>query len=63
MRITAVCGYPVKEVVEVWRLVDRWWTDSPINRTYAEVDLENGKRVVVMREGDMPWHFITEANE
>ena len=37
-------------VREEWRVVDRWWTEEPINRRYFEVVLEGGRNAVVFRD-------------
>ena len=37
-------------VREEWRVVDRWWTDEPVQRRYFEVVLESGQNVVVFRD-------------
>ena len=37
-------------VREEWRVVDRWWTETPITRRYFEVVLESGQNVVVFRD-------------
>jgi hypothetical protein len=54
---TAVDGSPCivnREVVtlvrEEWRVVDRWWTEDPIDRRYFEVVLESGRNVCVFRD-------------
>ena len=39
----------VTVVREEWRVVDRWWTDEPVDRRYFEVVLESG------RNADWPW--------
>jgi hypothetical protein len=39
-------------VREEWRVVDRWWTDDPIDRRYFEVVLEGGQNAVVFRDGE-----------
>ena len=51
---TAVGGEPrlvdrelVTVVREEWRVVDRWWTDDPVDRRYFEVVLESGRNVCV----------------
>ncbi len=41
---------PVVRVREEWRVVDRWWTDEPVDRRYFEVVLESGQNVVVYRD-------------
>lgn len=33
-----------------WRVVDRWWTEEPVRRSYFEVVLETGRNVVVFRD-------------
>ena len=40
----------VAVVREEWRVVDRWWTEEPVNRRYFEVVLETGQNVVVFRD-------------
>ena len=30
-------------VREEWRVVDRWWTEEPVNRRYFDVVLEGGR--------------------
>jgi hypothetical protein len=40
----------VSLVREEWRVVDRWWTEEPIQRRYFEVVLESGQNVVVFRD-------------
>ncbi len=37
-------------VREEWRVVDRWWTEEPVNRRYFEVVLESGENTVVYRD-------------
>ncbi len=37
-------------VREEWRVVDRWWTDEPVDRHYFEVVLEGGRNVCVYRD-------------
>ena len=37
-------------VREEWRVVDRWWTEEPIDRRYLEVVLETGENTVVFRD-------------
>ena len=39
-------------VREEWRVVDRWWTEEPVNRRYFEVVLESGENAVVYRDQD-----------
>jgi hypothetical protein len=33
-----------------WRVVDRWWTEDPVERSYFEALLETGQNVVVFRD-------------
>ena len=42
----------VNTIREEWNVVDRWWTDAPIDRRYFEVVLETGENVVVYRDGE-----------
>ena len=42
----------VTVVREEWRVVDRWWTDEPVDRRYFEVVLESGRNVCVYRDRD-----------
>ena len=35
---------------EEWRVVDRWWTEAPVQRRYFELVLESGQNVVVFRD-------------
>jgi hypothetical protein len=37
----------VAVVREEWRVVDRWWTDQPVERRYFDVVLESGENAVV----------------
>ncbi len=39
-------------VREEWRVVDRWWTDEPVDRHYFEVVLEGGRNVCVYRDAE-----------
>ena len=40
----------VAVVREEWRVVDRWWTEEPVQRRYFEVVLETGQNTVVFRD-------------
>jgi hypothetical protein len=42
----------VQVVREEWRVVDRWWTEEPVDRRYFDVVLESGRLVVVFHDGD-----------
>jgi hypothetical protein len=48
-------------VREEWRVVDRWWTDEPVNRRYFEVVLESGRNAVVYRDGERRCWFTQRA--
>jgi hypothetical protein len=37
----------VAVVREEWRVVDRWWTDQPVQRRYFDVVLESGENTVI----------------
>ena len=37
-------------VREEWRVVDRWWTEEPVDRRYFELVLESGENAVVYRD-------------
>jgi hypothetical protein len=44
-------------VREEWRVVDRWWTEEPVNRRYFEVVLESGRNIAVYYDaGDRRWY-------
>jgi hypothetical protein len=51
----------VTVVREEWRVVDRWWTDDPVNRRYFEVVLESGRNVCVYRDGERRCWFTQRA--
>ena len=42
----------VELIREEWRVLDRWWTEQPINRRYFDVVLESGQNVVVFHDDD-----------
>ena len=48
-------------VREEWRVVDRWWTDEPVDRRYFEVVLESGRNVCVYRDGERRCWFAQRA--
>ncbi|HMG17096.1 MAG TPA: hypothetical protein VK573_00120 [Gemmatimonadales bacterium] len=39
----------VEAILESWRIDDEWWR-QPISRSYLELLLEGGKRVVVFQD-------------
>ena len=46
---------------EEWRIVDRWWTEEPVNRRYFDLVLETGENVVVYRDGESGAWFTQRA--
>jgi hypothetical protein len=44
-------------VREEWRVVDRWWTEEPLDRRYFEVVLETGENTVVFRDEEQGCWF------
>ncbi len=38
---------------EEWRVVDRWWTEEPVNRRYFDVVLAGGEHAVVFRDEEV----------
>jgi hypothetical protein len=48
-------------VREEWRVVDRWWTDAPVDRRYFEVVLESGQNVCVYRDQEAQSWFTQNA--
>jgi hypothetical protein len=53
------CGVAVLR--EEWRIVDRWWTDEPVSRSYFDVVLESGENAVVFRDEDRACWFTHRA--
>ena len=52
---------PVALVREEWRVVDRWWTDEPVDRRYFEVVLQSGQTVCVYRDREAGCWFTQNA--
>ncbi len=48
-------------VREEWRVVDRWWTEEPVDRHYFEVVLESGQNVSVYRDREEGCWFTQNA--
>jgi hypothetical protein len=48
-------------VREEWRVVDRWWTEDPVDRRYFEVVLESGQNVCVYRDQEASSWFTQNA--
>ena len=53
------CGVAVLR--EEWRIVDRWWTEDPVDRRYFDVVLETGENAVVYRDGETRAWFTQRA--
>jgi hypothetical protein len=51
----------VATVREEWRIVDRWWTDEPVDRRYFDLVLETGENTVVYRDCDNGIWFTQRA--
>ena len=45
---------------EEWRVVDRWWTDVPVDRHYFEVVLEGGWNVCASTAMPMAQCWFTQ---
>jgi hypothetical protein len=60
-RPRAVDRETVALVREEWRVVDRWWTEEPVDRRYFEVVLESGRNVCVYRDGERACWFTQRA--
>ena len=41
---------PVAFLREEWRVVDRWWTEAPVDRRYFDLVLESGQNACVFRD-------------
>ena len=48
-------------VREEWRIVDRWWTEQPIDRRYFDVVLASGENAVVFRDQEAQSWFSQRA--
>ena len=51
----------VEVVREEWRVLDRWWTEEPVSRSYFDVVLETGENAVVFRDEDEGGWFSQRA--
>ena len=51
----------VAVVREEWHVVDRWWTDEPVDRRYFDLVLETGENTVVYRDCDSGIWFTQRA--
>lgn len=45
-----VGGIAVEAVREQWLVEDRWWTPKPLQRSYFELVMADGRDLVVFRE-------------
>jgi hypothetical protein len=54
---TRVNRQPVELVREEWRVVDRWWTEEPVNRRYFDVVLAGGEHAVVFHDEEVGCWF------
>ena len=52
---------PVALIREEWRVVDRWWTEEPVQRRYFDVVLEGGENAVVYRDEESGLWFSQRA--
>jgi len=43
----------VAVVREEWRVVDRWWTEEPVDRRYFDLVLESGENACVYRDEEL----------
>jgi hypothetical protein len=48
-------------VREEWRIVDRWWTEEPVDRRYFDLVLETGENAVVYHDGEAQLWFTQRA--
>ena len=48
-------------VREEWRVVDRWWTEQPIDRRYFDVVLASGENAVVFLDAEVTGWFTQRA--
>ena len=48
-------------VREEWRVVDRWWTEEPVDRRYFDLVLETGENAVVYLDGESGAWFTQRA--
>jgi len=46
---------------EEWRVVDRWWTEEPLDRRYFDLVLESGRNACVFRDEEAGCWFSQRA--
>ncbi len=51
----------VARIREVWRVVDRWWTEDPVRRRYFDLVLESGQNAIVYRDEERGGWFTQRA--
>ena len=51
----------VTVVREEWRVVDRWWTEDPLDRRYFDLVLESGQNACVYRDEEAGCWFSQRA--
>jgi hypothetical protein len=51
----------VARVREEWRVVDRWWTETPVRRRYFDLVLESGQNAVVFLDEEQGGWFTQRA--
>ena len=51
----------VAVIREEWRVVDRWWTEQPVDRRYFDLVLETGENVCVYRDEEAGCWFTQRA--
>ena len=51
----------VSVVREEWRVVDRWWTEDPLDRRYFDLVLESGRNACVFRDEEAGCWFSQRA--
>jgi hypothetical protein len=57
----AVGGVAVAQVREEWRVVDRWWTGTPVRRRYFDLVLVTGENLAVFYDGEGGGWFRQKA--
>src|SRR5688500_5981764 len=50
----------VASVRDHWRVDDRWWTESPVERSYYELELENGEVLTLFRDARAPQEWYEQ---
>ena len=50
------------QIIEEWKVIDRWWTPEPFEREYVDVEFWPGRRIVMVRELNGIWRIFKKAN-